>query len=324
MAKPPKAPRNHHYVPQLLLRRFAAPDGTLWVYDLEKSEIYPAQSKSAAFVRDLYTRMGLDGKPDHAHIENLLAERVDRPGNAAIRRLLAKEDLFTMGPPWNDFLIFVAAQLQRTPAFFDRMSQLLQPAAQESLERMAKHDHEFRRRVTQSAFARGISEQAIQQQLQRAASGGIRVTPTKDTVVSMSFALIYAIFEDLRQMTWQVATLAESDPDLILGDQPVLPVVPRGERIGLKHPAIHVKLPLSPRVAAVGNWNLQTTYAMFRAGQSDEINAETMRHAKRFLFASHRSDELLARATELHGTGPKVHIRRVKKGKGLMITHEYR
>jgi|GEM_PF-6057154 len=324
MAKPPKAPRNHHYVPQLLLRRFAAPDGTVWVYDLEKSEIYPAQSKSAGFVRDLYTRMGPDGKPDHAHIENLLAERVDKPGNAAIRRLLAKEDLFTMGPPWNDFLIFVAAQLQRTPAFFDRMSQLVQPTAQESFERMAKHDPEFRQRVRQSALTRGVSEQAIEQQLQRAASGGIRLKPTKDFVVSMSLALIYAIFEDLRQMTWQIGTLGESEPDLILSDQPVLPVVPKGERVGLKHPAIHVKLPLSPRVAAVGNWNLQTTYATFRAGQADEINAETMRHAKRFLFAPHRSEELLARATELQGTGPKVHIRRVKKGKELVIIHEYR
>jgi hypothetical protein len=323
MAKPPKAPRNHHYVPQLLLRRFAAPDGTLWVYDLKRSEIYPAQSKSAGFVRDLYTRMGSDGKPDHAHIENLLAERVDKPGNAAIRRLLAKEDLFSMGPPWNDFLIFVATQLQRTPAFFDRMTQLMQPTAQESFERMVKHDPEFRRRVRQSALARGISEQGIEQYLQRAASD-FRIRPTKDFVVSMSFALIHAIFEELRQMTWQIATLAQSDPDLILGDQPVLPVVPQGERVGLKHPAIHVKLPLSPRVAAVGNWNLQTAYAIFRDGQANEINKETMRHAQRFLFAPHRSEELLVRAAELHGTGPKLHIRRVKEGKKLVIIHEYR
>jgi hypothetical protein len=140
----------------------------------------------------------------------------------------------------------------------------------------------------------------------------------------MSFALIYAIFEDLRQMTWQFATLAESDPDLILGDQPVIPVVPRGEPIGLKHPGIHVKLPLSPRVAAVGNWSLQTTYATFRDGEADAINAETMCHAKRFLFAPHRSEQLLARAVQLHGTGPKVHIRRVKDGKKLVIIHEYR
>jgi len=277
MAKPRKPPRNHHYIPQLLLRRFAAPDGTLWVYDLERSEIYPGQSKSAAFVRDLYSRMGPDGNPDHAHIENLLAERVDKPGNAAIRRLLAKEDLFSMGPPWNDFLIFVATQLQRTPAFFDRLSQLMQPTAQESLERIAKHDRKFRERVRQSALARGITEEQIEQQLQRAASGGIRVKATKDFVVSMSFGLIYGIFEELRQMTWQIATLAKSDPDLVLGDQPVLPVVPPGERVGLKHPAIHVKLPLSRRVAAVGNRNLQTTYAIFREGQANEINAETMR-----------------------------------------------
>jgi hypothetical protein len=83
MAKQPKPPRNHHYVPQLLLRRFTATDGTLWVYDLEKTEIYPAQPKSAAFIRDLYSRTGLDGNPDHAYIEHLTANRVDKPGDAA-------------------------------------------------------------------------------------------------------------------------------------------------------------------------------------------------------------------------------------------------
>lgn len=259
MPKPPKAPRKHHYVPQLLLRRFAAWGGTLWIYDLERTEIYPAQSKSAGFVRDLYSRMGPDGNPDHAYIENLMAERVDKPGNAAIRRLLAKEDLFTMGPPWNDFLIFVAAQLQRTPAFFDRMSALVQPTAQEMLERMAKNDPEFREGVRKSALGDGKTEEEIEEQLERAASGGFKIKPTKDFVVSMSLALVHGIFEELRQMTWQIATVAESDPDLLLGDHPVLPVVPRGDRVGLKNPAIHIKLPLSRLVAAVGKWNLQTT-----------------------------------------------------------------
>jgi hypothetical protein len=290
---------------------------------LEKTEIYPAQPKSAGFVRDLYSRIAPDGTSDHAIIENLTAERVDKPGNAAIRRLLAKEDLFAMGSPWNDFLIFVAAQLQRTPAFFDRMSSMTQPTMQEMLQRMAKHDPEFRERVRLSSLARGLAESEVEKALQQAANGGFRIKPAKDFVVSMSFALVHGIFEELRQMTWQIATLAESDRDLILGDHPVLPVVPPGDRVGLRHPAIHVKLPLSPRVAAVGNWNLQTTYATFHKGEAQKINADTMRHAKRFLFASYKSEELLAQAKKLHGTGPKVHIRRVKNGKQLMFVHEY-
>jgi hypothetical protein len=324
MAKPTKSPRNHHYVPQLLLRRFAAADGTLWIYDLQKSKIYPGQPKSAGFVRDLYSRMGPDGNPDRAHIENLLAERIDQPGDNAIRRLLAKEDLFTIGPPWNDFLIFVAAQLLRTPAFFDRMSSMMQPAMQETLKRMAKYDPEFRERVRRAAVAKRITTEEIEKQLGRVASGGFKIKPTKDFVISLSLASLYNIFQELRQMTWQIATLADSDSDLILGDHPVLPVVPRGEPVGLKHAAIQVKLPLSPRVAAVGNWNLQTTYATFRAGQAGQTNSDTMRHAKRFLFASYRSEDLLREAKKLYGTGPKVRIHRVKKGKALVIVHEYR
>ena len=321
MANGQNPPRDLHYVPQLLLRRFVGADGTLWVYDLEKEKVYPARPETAGFVRDLYSRTGADGAPDHAHVEKLLSERVDGPGDASIRRLLQHE---TLGSDWNDFLIFVAAQLQRTPAFFDRMSTMMQPSAQEMLERMARHDPRFREGVRQSALARGESEEEIEKMLQAAGSGGFRVKPTKDFVISMSLAMIYGIVEDLRQMEWQIATLDETDPDFVVGDHPVLPVVPKGEPVGLRHPEIDLKLPLSTRVAAIANWDLKTAYAKFRPVAADQINEETMRYTKRFLFASYRSEELLMKAKRLHGTGPKVYVRRVKTETGLAIVHEYR
>lgn len=66
-----KPPRRHHYVPQSSLRRFLGGDGTLWAYDLVKEKIYPANTKSVAFERDLYSITGEDGQPDHSCLEKV-------------------------------------------------------------------------------------------------------------------------------------------------------------------------------------------------------------------------------------------------------------
>jgi len=192
-----KPPRKHHYLPQLLLRRFVGTDGRIWVYDLHNGQIYPGRPETAGFVRDLYSRTKADGTVDHSYIEQLLASRVDGPGDAAIRRLLNRE---TLDVDWNDFLIFVAAQFLRTPAFFDRMGTMMTPVAQEMLERMARNDSNFRERVRQSSLSRGLSEEAIDRVLEAAASATCRTKPTKDFVISTSLAMLHAIFQDLQRM----------------------------------------------------------------------------------------------------------------------------
>jgi hypothetical protein len=317
---PQKPPRKHHYVPQLLLRRFVGSEGKLWVYDLERGDVYPGRPETSGFTRDLYSRVGSNGMQDHATVEKLLSERIDGPGDAAIRRLLRKE---TLGADWNDFLMFVAAQLNRTPAFFDRVSKSLEPAGQEAMDRIARTP-EFRESIRRKALERGESEEGIERFLDLLGSGGFRVTPTKDFVMHMALVLIYGIFEELRPMHWQVGTLADSDTDLIVGDHPVLSVVPSGHLVGMRNPEMRVKLPLSRRVAAIGSWCAPDRHTTFDPGAANTINEATMRFAKRFLFASYRSDSLLEKARALYGTGPKECTRKVQVGKGVAIVTEYR
>jgi len=163
-------PRKHHYIPRLLLRRFTDDQGILWVYDLEKMQIHPGRPGTAAFERDLYSRTKADGSSDHERIEKLLAETADGPGNRAISRLLKRETL--PDAEWNDFLLFVAALNQRTPAAFERMTAQTKPVFQEMLERMARSEPRFREGVRRNALARGLAEEDVEKIISLTGSGG--------------------------------------------------------------------------------------------------------------------------------------------------------
>lgn len=321
MARIQKPGRDHHYVPQLLLRRFTDAAGRLWIYDLEKGRIYPGNPRSAGFERDLYAMTARDGTTDYGLIEEQISKRIDGPGDQAIRQILRSE---TLGTEWNDFLGFVAAQLLRTPAFFDRLSVLMQPMMQEMLQRVGKHAPEFRERVRKIGLRIGKTEAEIEAELKSVGQGDYKIKPSREAVLMESMKLIVVIHAELSEMKWQINTLEPSDPDLILCDHPALPVVPKGELVGLRNANIDLIIPLTRRVAAVGNWDGEIAYRTFVLGMAERINRETMRHAKRFLFASSYSEELLATATALHGTGPQMHASRIRMDKKLVIVNEYR
>jgi hypothetical protein len=321
MGSTKKPPRDHHYVPQLLLRRFVNADGKLWIYDLKQERMFPSNPTDAGFVKDLYSRKAQDGTVDHAHIEQLLSTRVEGPGDAAIRRLLNRE---TLEADWNDFLIFIAAQLVRTPAHFERTANLMQPLMQETFERMANHSQEFRDRVRDSANARGESEEGFEKVFTEIREGRWKINPTKDFVISMSLSQLYPYTEELRKMGWIIATLDDSDSDLIVGDHPVLLVVPEGDHVGLRHPEIDVILPLSSRVVAIGSWDRKPSYSVLKAGAVRLINGQTLRFAQRFVFGSFRSDDLMREAKTVYGKGPKVSVKNVRLGEKLVQVQEYK
>lgn len=322
MAEQHNPSRRHHYVPRLLLRRFADPGGTLWVYDLVNGRIFSSHPSSAGVKKQLYSRRLEGGVVDHISVERFLAENVEGPGDAAIRRLLKREVIGVAGVI--DFLRLVAVQLIRTPAYLEQISSMMQPLLREMTQRMARHDSEFRQRVGTRFRALGVAEEETERVLQAVGCGGAEVEPTKEFCMALAFGEVNSVLEELRKMGWQFAELDEADDDLILGDQPVLLSTPGNGSFGLRHPEIEIKVPLSTRVAAIGKWDSATTYARLRSGAAERINEDTMRAARRFIFASYRSEDLLTQAKALHGTGPRTHVHRIDGIRGPAFVMEFR
>ena len=93
--------------------------------------------------------------------------------------------------------------------------------------------------------------------------------------------------------------------------------------LGLRNPTIELLLPLSRRMVACARWSGPNSYGTLVEGMAEMINERTLRAARRFVFASERSEELLAVAVRLRETGPKIRTRRIPSGQGLIIVSEF-
>lgn len=325
MAK--NVPRRHHYVPRSLLANFTNTEGKLWTYDAEQKKSWHGKPAATGFERDLYAVTGEDGDKDFDAVEKFLAATVDGPGAGAVSGLLGGECL--PAKRWVCFIGFVAAQMVRTPAFFDRLTAMMKPAMQETFERVAKFHPEFRANVTQALTEAGATPEDIQEQFRAMEKGGYLVDPHREFVLVHSLRLVVTLHEQLLKMKWGILRVLDGEPDLILGDHPVMlsdegPDDEPPRALGLMNPNIELIMPLSKRMVAIGRWRGQSSFGHILKGSADVINERTLRYARRFVFAPYESEDLLAREVKLNGTGPTVRIRRMRIGRGLVIAHEYR
>jgi len=314
-------PRNHHYVCQFLLRNFADDAGTLWIYDSQLSKYRPGNTRSAGFERDLYALTLRDRGRDYALLEKILEQKVDTPGADAVRKLVNRQQC--SGSEWMNFLGFVAAQMIRTPAYFDRLTAMQEPIMQEMLERMAKFDPKFRKGVRTSLAQIGATQEDIRKQLDAAGSGRYRIRPNREWIVANAIQQIPNIHSELQQMRWTFLEVADDEPDLIIGDSPLILADPTADKnpkpLGLRNPNIELTMPLSKRMVAVARRDGPDSFGQLAKGMTELLNTRTLVHARRFVFAPHKSEDLLARTVKLRGTGPKVHVRKIKMGRGLAI-----
>ena len=130
-------------------------------------------------------------------------------------------------------------------------------------------------------------------------------------------------------MHWTFLALPKGEPDLLIGDCPVMLVEPGPENqhprpLGLRNPGIELTMPLSKQMVAIARWDGPDSFGELVKGSADVINMRTLSYARRFVFAPYRSDALLAQVVRQRGTGPKLRAKRVQMGKSLAIISEYR
>jgi len=310
-------PRLQHYVPQLLLKQFAQPDGKLWAYDSENQKMFCTSPKALAAEGDFY------GDPA---LERWLSREIEAPGAAAIQKLLERRELST--EQIKAFFVFVAAQMQRTPANLERMASTFAPEFQEIAERMAKYDLEFRSNVLAAAKAAGDSDPEIEEFKKLLDEGAFQVEPTREFTIGAAFQVLELLANELRKMCWTFLEVYPTDPNLIIGDHPVTlaDVGPDGTPVrplGVKNPNIELVMPLGSRFAALAHWDGPISYGVLGAGMAERLNERMLQHAHRFVYASFESPDLLQKAISLRGTGPRTRVHRISVGDKLLMVSVY-
>jgi hypothetical protein len=87
-------PRNHHYVSQVLSRKFLDNTGKLYLYDKTKKEFKTVDSTQYLFSqRDLNSALKEDGTLDHSSVENTLNRHFETDFNKHYERILAAANM---------------------------------------------------------------------------------------------------------------------------------------------------------------------------------------------------------------------------------------
>ena len=127
-------PKNHHYIPQMLLKRFTNQEGKLYVYDRCHPEkgIQKKDPRKTFVRRHLYTQVEEDGTRDVsvetkflAPLESDASPVIEKIISAARMRLIPELSAFER----RSFVTFFYYQLMRLPAvrdeFVDEISEVL-------------------------------------------------------------------------------------------------------------------------------------------------------------------------------------------------------
>lgn len=322
-----RPPRLQHYVPQFLLRRFARADGNVWAYDTVQRKMFCAAPKGLAAEGYFYGPNTARATPQSTAIETWLANEVEAPGAEAIAALISRAKL--SGQQTAAFFRFVAAQMQRTPTMLQRAADCAAPVFQESAERMMKYDQGFRQKVVAKVHGTGATEADLAEFVRMLDEATFTVTPTREFAIANALSIMDLVVGQLAKMRWEFVEVPVTDGDLIIGDHPITLADVRGEDhwagpLGLTNPHIELALPLSSRVVALAHWDGPICYGELAPGTAASLNERTLSQIKRFAYGSFQSDELLARAMALHGTGPKMRNHRMQIGEKLIMVSEFR
>jgi hypothetical protein len=251
----PRLSRRHHYLPQCYLRRFAANDGFLRVFDREQKEFRKQTPQATAFQKDFYTVLRSDGSKSDG-IEQMFGG-LENVGCGVIKRLDSERD-----PGWRDeqervsFAIFVALFYSRTRVFDQEQSAIAEKlyrtrmkAENPTLETTAK-----RLRDAAEEWGEAMEPEFIEafHKMIRDDEYDVEV-PRQNNIRLMVDAGLH-LAGTLLTMDWTFA-FAPADLAFITSDAPFAVAPPPGEKdwraYGVLTPGAAVTLPLSPATCLV-------------------------------------------------------------------------
>ena len=286
---------------------------SIWEYDLKAGTITD-KTLSEAGSKDYLYALGVDsGVLDLHTIEDAMG-KVETPGATVIRHLLDKKHVAHKS--WRDFLEFVAVQYLRTPAMQERVKQLSNPE-KEKKRRINTMRENLVRRLTESGAPKEWMDAAIEDACAQAS----KKLNAKDLILLGPLRQAEPVIRTLAKMKWSVLDIPQGDPDLFIGDHPVVLRSEGGDgSLGLSNKNIQLFMPLSPRVVVYAAWDIKPAYGALVEGYVNVVNNLAAQQCHQYVYATSKDEAALARAVEQHATkAPKFEKSFVVDGKGRIL-----
>jgi hypothetical protein len=273
---------DHHYVPQMHLKRFAtsANSRTVVVYDKEWKTNRTRGIKGQAYERDLYT-LNCGSAQETTGIEENFLAGVDNYASVALDGLLSG----SLDQRHREVLsVYIASLIVRNPRLIEAQQQHDSRVGAEMYRRMYSYDPDFRAGV-QAHFD---TDEEFQECWRAAAPEQVALTANREMTMLVGMSIVERIWKVVLAMSWTLM-LTEGDDRFILGDRPVFSCKPGGDGkspVGLHTAGQETIVPVSSRVCLVVTKGTSSSFVTQAAAgwQVHEINLRSAHAAKRRFF----------------------------------------
>lgn len=266
--------RRHHFIPQFFSRLWAGRDGKLCEYSRPHKQLVARRKppKAVGFEFDLYSLPGAVLE-DLAFLEDRFFAIGDQRACDALQVLLTGKPEPLSAELRAAFTRLLISFHHRTP---ERVRHIREGLALETEHLLQRTWEEFRIGI-RAPLPPGVDFDRIAKSL---------LEETRK--FSWGESLMRLVNSDLvgpaiYAMRWATRRLERSDHDLLTADHPLI------RSNGFAHAQGHIALPLGPKVLFLATNNAAAERAIL--SQSDnqivrDANRETLRHAKRFVYAT--------------------------------------
>jgi hypothetical protein len=278
-------PRQHHYVGQFQLKKFADDEGLLSVYDRQTEKYSRLPPKVVAVETDLYAFVDKDGEKYRA-VESAIMGMVDGPVRVILERLDAGERL--SDDERLELALFVSFQRTRVPSTRELLTQQIEKAGRAAAEFACAEPARL------AAFIRKYEEQTGQktdvkpEELAEAILSRGKANPAYVLRLMVEFGLAHAPL--VASLNWRVL-IARSAGRFVLSDHPFVVVSAAGsdDGAGLMTPGAVKYLPLTPRCCLeMGDPGASFGFSRIDRAFVRRINMNTARNSRRFVMGGSR------------------------------------
>lgn len=326
----------HHFIPELLLRRFSIDPGRehplIWVLDKETGETRQLSTRHLTAVTDynrLFESLGVHAR----YVEERLDREVERPAGSAIGRLVRKGH-----PSEADreaLAKFVVVQHYRTPR---ERQQMVDIWCRIALLHMASNPN-FARKILErggrSPEAHEVEAWRREQsrRLTSSDSGPLIKDPADSEVIAQLLPLTAGIQEIVSRMAW-VGLRAPAGAEFVLSDHPVVHYDPAA---GNDEPVkwawtntLEVTLPLDPKLCLLMIAPLPGPFPFGRQPYIDQFaSLERVEEINLRTYASGQweiigpNEDLLKSVHETAAQSPDAVARYAPRAPRLFVAHRY-
>lgn len=277
-------PRQHHYVPQVLLAGFTADGkktGKLHIVDLVRRKTYPSTPEETAKEKD-YNLIEVEGVDPLAIESGLLATEIEGPAGPAL------EQVRRGGVATDDdrvrLLSLMAMQELRGPSRREAFDEFTTRVMRQMMAAVTSSDEMFEAQKRMHPELEGVSREEA---LDWAKHTKLQNSPTGHLQAQLpSFS---PILDLLAQRSWTVL-IAPKGTDLVCTDNPVA-IIPAGTRPveaprGFASPDAPVVMPVGRQHALLGTWPLEGDEPAWHGMNADARTVAMMNTC--VIFRAHR------------------------------------